>query len=83
MSRNSGNQLRTSLIAMSLVSISQVNIGRILMMSIDQMETGYLLANQLLQTIQNRLAQYSLGSDAHIPCIYRDTLVEYMSPILK
>ncbi|CAH8502763.1 unnamed protein product [Schistosoma margrebowiei] len=77
-----GSDSRCGLLIMSLVSLSQANLKSILIASI-RSDSVNPLACHVLQTISNRLNQFTRCAEGDIPCAYRDALISEMGPIMK
>ncbi|RTG90092.1 fanconi anemia group I protein [Schistosoma bovis] len=77
-----GSESRCGLLIMSLVSLSQANLKSILIASI-RSDSVNPLACHVLQTISNRLNQFTRCAEGDIPCAYRDALISEMGPIMK
>ncbi|VDP62703.1 unnamed protein product [Schistosoma mattheei] len=77
-----GSESRCGLLIMSLISLSQANLKSILIASI-RSDSVNPLACHVLQTISNRLNQFTHCAEGDIPCAYRDALISEMGPIMK
>ncbi|CAH8534464.1 unnamed protein product [Schistosoma rodhaini] len=77
-----GSDSRCGLLIMSLVSLSQANLKSILIASIKS-DSVNPLACHVLQTISNRLNQFTHCAEGDIPCAYRDALISELGPIMK
>ncbi|TNN08641.1 Fanconi anemia group I protein [Schistosoma japonicum] len=77
-----GSDSRCGLLIMSLISLSQANLRSILIASIKS-DLVNPLACHVLQTVANRLNQFTRCTEGDIPCAYRDALVNELGSIMK
>ncbi|KAK4469098.1 hypothetical protein MN116_006685 [Schistosoma mekongi] len=77
-----GSDSRCGLLIMSLISLSQANLRSILIASIKS-DLVNPLACHVLQTVANRLNQFTRCTEGDIPCVYRDALVNELGSIMK